>query len=376
MKSKLFLIIFSSLVSVLVSAAPAPVPPSVPASAYILMDHHTGKVLAEQDSNERMEPASITKIMTAYVVASELQEGNIKLDDQVVVSEKAWRMEGSRMFIEVNTRVSVSDLLHGVIIQSGNDASVALAEHVAGSEEGFASLMNFHAEKLGLSGSHFINSTGLPHDEHYTTAHDMAVLASAFIRHFPDIYAWFSIREFTYNDIKQSNRNKLLWRDETVDGVKTGHTEAAGYCLVASAEREGMRLISVVLGTESVRKRTSASQALLNFGFRFYDTHKLYSAMEPVTSVKVWKGEQDMLSLGVNRDLYITIPRGQYKHLNATMKINEQILAPVNAGEQQGELTVTLGEETLISEPLVALAMVQEGGIFNRISDHVRLMFE
>ncbi len=376
MKSKFIISLLLVVVSLSTYAVPAPVPPSVDASAYILMDHHTGKILAEQNSGERMEPASITKIMTAYVVASELKQGNISIDDQVIVSEKAWRMEGSRMFIEVNTQVKVSDLLHGVIIQSGNDASVALAEHVAGSEEGFASLMNYHAEKLGLVDSHFVNSTGLPHAEHYTTAHDMAVLTSNFIRRFPDIYEWFSIREFVYNKIKQSNRNKLLWRDESVDGVKTGHTSSAGYCLVASAEREQMRLISVVLGSASVKKRTSASQALLNFGFRFYDTHRLYKALEPITTIKVWKGEKEKLELGVDRDLYITIPRGQYKNLDATMKLDEQIIAPVTAGQQKGLLSVKLGDEPLLEQPLVALTMVREAGLFGRLSDHIRLMFE
>ncbi len=376
MKSKILSSLFLILFSTGVSAVPAPVPPTVEASSYVLMDHHTGKILAEQQSDERVEPASITKIMTAYVVASELKEGNITLEDRVVISEKAWRMEGSRMFIEVNTQVSVSDLLHGVIIQSGNDASVALAEHVAGSEESFASLMNYHAEKLGLENTHFVNSTGLPHKDHYTSAHDMAVLASSFIRRFPTIYEWFSIREYEYNSIKQSNRNKLLWRDESVDGVKTGHTSSAGYCLVASAEREQMRLISVVLGSNSVKKRTSASQALLNFGFRFYDTHRLYKAHESVTTVKIWKGEREALDLGVDRDLYITIPRGQYKNLNASMQLDEQIMAPVTAGQQKGLLTVTLGDQTLIEQPLLALGMVKEGSIIERWSDQVRLMFE
>ena len=258
--------------------------------------------------------------MTIYVVASELANGKISLEDEVLVSEKAWRTEGSRMFIEVNKKVKLDDLLHGVIIQSGNDASVALAEYISGTEGVFADLMNKHAEQLGMNRSHFVNSTGLPDPDHYTTASDLAKLAQALIRDYPEVYDLHKIKEFTFNKIKQHNRNKLLWRDRSVDGIKTGHTEEAGYCLVASAYREGMRLISVVMGTDGMNARAKASQAILNYGFRFFETHKLYSAGDLITSVKVWKAEIDNLNLSINKDIYITVPRGQYEKLEPLLR--------------------------------------------------------
>ncbi len=273
------------------SAAIVPDAPSVGARAYILQDFDSGRVLAEVNADERMEPASLTKIMTAYVVFEELEQGKIAMEDQVLVSEKAWRMGGSKMFIEVDTKVSVEDLLKGLIIQSGNDASVALAEFIAGDEDAFADLMNQYAVRLGMTGTHFINASGLPHPEHYTTARDTATLAAAMIRDFPELYKIHAVKEYEYNGIVQHNRNKLLWRDESVDGLKTGHTESAGYCLVASAERDGMRLISVVMGSESERSRARESIALLSYGFRFFETHRLYGALEPLTEIRIWKGE-------------------------------------------------------------------------------------
>ena len=271
---------------------PIPAPPQIGASSYMLMDFSSGRIIAESHADERVEPASLTKLMTAYTVFHALRQNQITLEDEVHVSEKAWRTEGSRMFIEVDTTVSVEDLLRGMIIQSGNDASVALAEHVAGTEDAFVGLMNQHAESLGMTGTSFMNTTGLPAEGHYVTARDIAMLSHAIVGEFPEYYGWYSEREFTYNGIRQHNRNSLLWRDESVDGLKTGHTDSAGYCLVTSAERSGMRLISVVTGTASTQAREDGSQALLNYGFRFYETHKLYSGGEEVTTARVWKGSR------------------------------------------------------------------------------------
>ncbi|MCG8379757.1 MAG: D-alanyl-D-alanine carboxypeptidase, partial [Proteobacteria bacterium] len=295
---KIFLLIQISLIHgvVLADQMIIPAPPKIKASSYLVMDFHSGKLLIEENIDQKLPPASLTKIMTVYVVANELKNGNISLEDEVLISEKAWRTEGSRMFIEVGKKVRLNDLLHGVIIQSGNDASVALAEYVSGAEDVFADLMNKHAERLGMKNTNFVNSTGLPHADHYTTARDLAILAQAYIRDYPDVYKMNSIREFTYNKIKQHNRNKLLWRDRSVDGIKTGHTEAAGYCLVASAERDEMRLISVVMGTDGVNARAKASQALLNYSYRFYETHKLYSSGDLITSVKIWKADNEKIN--------------------------------------------------------------------------------
>ena len=310
---------FTTLIILLVNlnlakaATVVPAHPKIKANSYLVMDFHSGNYLVSENIDERVEPASLTKMMTVYVVANELEEGVISSDEMVLISEKAWRMEGSKMFIEVNKKVSVDDLLKGVIIQSGNDASIALAEHVAGTEDAFAQLMNQHAVELGMAGTNFVNSSGLPHQDHYTTARDMATLANVLITKFPDIYALHAVKEFTFNDIKQTNRNLLLWRDDTVDGIKTGHTESAGYCLVSSAKRGDMRLISVVMGTDSAEARARSSQSIMNFAFRFYETHKLYSADESITKGKLWKGEVEEIDLGIREDMYITIPRGTYK---------------------------------------------------------------
>jgi len=359
-------------------AAPVPVPsgPSVGARSYVLQDFYSGQVLGGRDEDMRVEPASLTKIMTAYVVFHELKEGNIRLEDQVRISEKAWRMRGSKMFIEVDKYVSVDDLLKGMIVQSGNDASVALAEYVAGSEDAFAQLMNQYAERLGMSGSHFVNSTGLPNENHYTTARDLAVLARALIRDFPEKYQWHAIEKFTFNGITQHNRNKLLWRDKTVDGIKTGHTESAGYCLAASALRDGMRLVAVVMGTKSENARAAATQKLLDYGFRFYETHELYKKEQPVTEIRLWKGELESLEIGLAGDLYVTVPRGQYKNLDATMQMNGHVIAPVEQGQGVGTLRVTLAETELVNRPLVSLQSVPQGTLWQRLADHVMLMFE
>lgn len=357
-------------------AAPVPAPPSVAATGHLLVDFDSGYVLAENNAEQRLEPASLTKIMTAYVVMKEIEAGQVTLQDQVLVSKKAWRTPGSRMFIEVGKKVSLEDLLKGMIIQSGNDASVALAEHIAGSEETFANLMNDHARRLGMVNTHFVNSTGLPADEHYTTPRDIAQVARATIREFPELYKWYATKEFTFNNIKQHNRNKLLWRDDAVDGVKTGHTEAAGYCLVASAQKDGMRLISVVMGTKSEDARARESQSLLNYGFRFYETHRLYGAGEKLTSTRVWKGSQEQLRLGLTRDLYITIPRGQYQNLKAGMQIEPQIIAPVSPGQPLGKLNISLDGESVVEENLVALDPIDEGGLMQTVKDTVLLWLE
>jgi serine-type D-Ala-D-Ala carboxypeptidase (penicillin-binding protein 5/6) len=355
---------------------PVPKPPSIGAKAFILEDFDSGRIIADKDPNKPVEPASITKLMSAYAVFKELRSGNIALGDMVTISEKAWRTPGSRMFVEVGKQVSVEDLIQGMIVQSGNDATVALAEYIAGSEDSFAALMNRHAEALGLKDTHFVNSTGLPDPQHYMTARDIALLAAAIIREFPEYYKWYSQKKFTFNDITQYNRNKLLWRDDSVDGMKTGHTDSAGYCLVTSAKKDNMRLISVVLGTDSEKARADASQALLNYGFRFYETHKLYDAGQQLATARVWEGETDTVSLGLNSPLYATVPRGQYKALAASMTINNRIMAPVNKDETLGSVQVQLGDAVIAGKNLVALQGVGEGSFWQRIVDKALLYFE
>ncbi|MEW7985597.1 MAG: D-alanyl-D-alanine carboxypeptidase family protein [Candidatus Thiodiazotropha sp.] len=358
------------------AAVPTPAPPDVAASGYLLVDFHSGKVLAEKGAGNRLEPASLTKIMTAYAVFRELKQGNINLEDSVLISEKAWRTPGSRMFIEVGKKVKVIDLVKGMIIQSGNDACVALAEHIAGSEATFAELMNNIARELGMTNTHFINSTGLPDDDHYTTPADIAKVAAATIRDFPEYYPWYSDRSFVFNDITQHNRNKLLWRDNSVDGIKTGHTEAAGYCLVASAQRESMRLISVVMGTKGEEARAQASQSLLNYGFRFYETHQLYTAGEVLNRTRIWKGDKEKLPLGLSQDLNVTIPRHQYQNLDARMEIEPKIMAPVKQGEVLGHVSISLNGEPVTEAPLVALKSITDGNIWQLIKDSALLWLE
>lgn len=354
----------------------APPPPSVNARAYILMDYDSGQILAESKADDRMEPASLTKLMTSYVIYKEMRDGRIKLNDMVTISEHAWRMGGSRTFVPVGKKVSVEDLLKGMIVQSGNDATVALAEYVGGSEEVFVSLMNQEAKRLGMTGTHFVDSTGMPNAEHYTTARDLAVLTRAMIREFPDHYQLYSMRTFTFNGITQQNRNKLLWRDKSVDGVKTGHTESAGYCLVASALQDNMRLISVILGTDTEEGRAEESEKLLSYGFRFYETHRLYGAAQPLSTVRIWKGETEKLPLGLNHELYITIPRGEYSKLDAQMKIQQPLIAPASKGHVYGSLNVSLDGQTVVAKPLVALKDVAEGGFVQQVMDDIKLWFE
>lgn len=354
---------------------PIPAPPSLSAKAYLLQDFATGRVLAESQADERIEPASITKLMTGYVVFNELKQGHIHLADEVLISEKAWRTGGSRTFIEVNTRVPVETLIKGMIIQSGNDASVALAEYVGGTEEVFVALMNQQAQILGMTSSHFVNSTGLPHEDHYTTARDIATLSRAIIRDFPKYYGWYSEQVFTYNDITQYNRNRLLRRDPSVDGFKTGHTKAAGYCLASSAMRDGMRLIAVVMGASSSKMRAQESLALLNYGFRFYETRSIYAAKEVVTKVRVWQGANKELPLGLADDLSVTLQRGRWEELSSAIRVKTSITAPITEGQNLGLVTVNLGDKILLKRPLVALTAVPEGSWWQRLIDWILSFF-
>jgi D-alanyl-D-alanine carboxypeptidase (penicillin-binding protein 5/6) len=372
----LFLIFSLATAPWSLAATPVPKAPAIAANGYLLEDFHSGQSIADKNADQPMEPASITKLMTAYVVFTEIRNGSLGLSDKVRISEKAWRTEGSRMFVEVNTQVSVAELLKGMIIQSGNDATVALAEQIAGTEDSFAALMNHHAKELGMTKSNFVNSTGLPHKDHYTTARDIARISRAMIKEFPEYYQWYAEREFTYNEITQYNRNKLLWRDESVDGLKTGHTESAGYCLVTSAERDGMRLISVVLGTKSEEARADATQSLLNYGFRFFETHKLYDADNKLTTARVWKGATESVDLGLDKTLYVTIPRGEYNNLDAAMQLQEQIIAPVSQGQALGQVVVRLADKLVSEQELVALQAVEEGTFWQRIVDEAMLYFE
>jgi len=354
----------------------APAAPKINAKSYILQDFNSGKIIVHSNEKTRMEPASLTKLMTAYIVFNELQSKDITLNDDVLISEKAWKMPGSRMFIEVNKRVSVENLLKGMIIQSGNDASVALAEYVAGSEDAFASLMNQYTKTLGMNDSNFVNSTGMPDPDHYTTAVDMAILARAIIKDFPDFFAWYSVKTFTFNNITQRNRNLLLWRDKYVDGLKTGHTESAGFCLIATAQKDNMRLITVVLGTKSENARSKESQKLLNYGFRFFNTQKLYTANTALTTTRVWKGISEKLSLGISDDLYITTPRKQLKNVQSQLFIKEQIIAPVTKGQPYGNVNIMLGEEIIATRELVSLSNIEEGGMIQQLIDELKLMLE
>lgn len=351
-----------------------PDPPQIAGTSYILEDFNSGKVLAEKEADTRVAPASLTKVMTVYVVFNELSKGHLKLDDMVSISDKAWRTQGSRMFVDVNKQVSVEDLLQGVIIQSGNDASVALAEHVAGDESTFASLMNQHAARLGMTSTHFTNSMGLPDPDHYSTARDLAKLTRAVIKEFPQYYRWDSQKEFTYNKITQPNRNLLLWRDQSVDGVKTGHTEEAGYCMIASAIRNDMRLISVVMGTKSAVARANESQSLLNYGFRFYETHRLYTAKQAISESKVWKGDIDKLPLGFVDDFYVTVPIRRFNDLKATITVDPKIMAPVAEGTPLGKVVFTLAGQNYMEKPIVALKTVNIGSILQRLYDQVLMM--
>lgn len=357
------------------TAPPVPAAPQLAASSYVLMDQDSGRLLVAVNPDQQVEPASITKLMTSYVVFHELEAGNLSLEETTTISQNAYSTGGSRMFIEVNNQVSIEDLIRGMVVQSGNDASVALAEHIAGTEAAFADLMNHYAGEMGLTHSHFVNSTGLPDPQHLTTARDVALLSAALIRDFPEYYRWYSEKEFTYNDIRQHNRNTLLWRDPAVDGLKTGHTEAAGYCLAASARRDGMRLVSVVLGADSDDARVTQTQSLLNYGFRFFETFQLYEAGSELEQAEVWKAEEDTVALGLARDLFVTIPRGRYDDLVAQVELQPRLLAPLAAGSPVGTLNVRLDEELVVSTPLTTLSEVAAAGFMGRTVDGMRLWF-
>lgn len=374
--SAAFLLIVCASNALAQTVMPAPAAPIIGAKSYLVIDARTGHELAALDPDIPLAPASLTKIMTTYVVFKALRAGQIRLEDQVTVSEKAWRMPGSRMFVEVGTQVSIEELLLGMIVQSGNDASVALAEHIGGTEGVFAEMMNQHAQQLGMLSTNFVNATGMPAEGHMTTARDLSTLARAMIAEFPDYYAWHAIKEYTFNEITQSNRNKLLWRDASVDGLKTGHTEDAGYCLVASAERDGMRIVSVVLGTASEKTRADGSQALLNYGFRFFETRLLFKAGEEISSARVWKSANESSRLGVLEDLYITVRRGAYDQLESAVEMPAMLVAPLAAGQPVAELRVSHENQEVLRTPLHALEDNPAGTFWQRTRDSVSLMFE
>jgi serine-type D-Ala-D-Ala carboxypeptidase (penicillin-binding protein 5/6) len=357
------------------AATAIPTAPQVDARAYIVVDYRTDKILAAKDAVARMEPASLTKLMTAYIVFQELAAGKLKLDEQVMVSEHAWRSEGSRSFIELGKPVSVQDLILGMIVQSGNDATIALAERIAGTEETFAQLMNSNAKRLGMVGSHFEDSSGLPSPQHYTTARDLSLLAGAIIREYPQYYKWFSVREFEHNGIKQQNRNGLLEKDPTVDGLKTGHTDSAGFCLVTSSLRDGMRLVSVVMGSTSIKGRENASAALLNYGFTFYDTKLAVKGGTVLASAHVWKAQSPTVDLGIKDDLYITLPRGEADGIKTAADVPPRLIAPLAVDANLGTLRVFAGNQTLATLPLHPLKEVAAGGWWRRLIDTIRLWF-
>ncbi len=360
------------------AATPIPKPPEVPARAYILVDHLSGRVLAQNHADDRMEPASLTKLMTSYAIFKALKEGRLKLSDQITISEHAWRSEGSRTFVQVGTQIPAEVLIKGMIVQSGNDATIALAERVGGTEPAFAEMMNEYAKRLGMKSTHFVNSDGLPAANHYMTARDMATLATALVREFPEFYQWYRIREFVWNNIKQQNRNGLLERDPSVDGMKTGHTDSAGYCLVTAAKRDGMRLISVVLGSQSIKAREDASEALLNYGYNFYETTKIKNAGDPVLKPRVYKSGAEFATIGTPYDIYVTVARGQVGAIKtAAHVLKEPLIAPLAARQPVGELTVSdANGEVIAHTALVSFAAVPQGGLWTRVTDDVALWFK
>ncbi|MDN5782471.1 MAG: D-alanyl-D-alanine carboxypeptidase [Luteimonas sp.] len=394
----LLVALFTSAVGFATAQTPAPTPaapaaalsdslpvPPAPApkqsKSWVLLDAANGQVLAGDNADTRVEPASITKVMTSYVLAAEMQAGKVKRDDKVMMTENAWRTggagtDGSYSGFEVNKTAPLIDMEKGMVVQSGNDAAIALAEHVAGSTEAFAALMNAYAAKLGMKNSHFANPHGLPAEGHYSTAHDLALLGRALARDYPEAYSYNKIKEFTVGPITQRNRNLLLWRDSTVDGIKTGHTSAAGYCLMASAKRGDQRLVAVVMGDTSENQRAVDAQALLNWGFRFYESHKLYDAGKPVATQKVWKGKADQVRLGVTQPLLVSTPRGKYAQLKPTMDVPKSLVAPIKKGQEIGTVKIALGDKVIASAPLVALDDVEEAGFFGRLWDAFWMWWE
>jgi D-alanyl-D-alanine carboxypeptidase (penicillin-binding protein 5/6) len=345
--------------------------PSIDAKSYLLIDANSGKVLAEKNADTRLAPASLTKLMSLYIISSTLKNGTIHPDDKVRISTKAWKTGGSRMFVKAGDEVPVKDLMQGIVVASGNDATVAMAEYIAGTEEAFTSMMNTQAKNLGMNNSRFLDSTGLPNPNHYSTARDLAILAQNITHTFPEDYKLFSEKSFTYNNIHQSNRNRLLWHYQYADGLKTGHTDDAGFCLVASAMKDGMRLISVIMGAPSDQARTEDSIRLLTYGFRFYETHKLYNASTALTQARVWKGINKETALGLRDDFYVTLPAGQYKNIQAKLQLNQPVKAPLVKGQAYGTVNITLNGQMLASQPLVALEDNPKGGLFRRLADSI-----
>ncbi len=349
--------------------------PELDLDSYLLVDFYSGVELAMKNPDKRVEPASITKLMTAYIIYQELEKNAISLKDKVLISKKAWKMEGSRMFVEAGKKVPLNRMLHGLIIQSGNDAAIALAEHISGTVESFVDKMNQQTKKLGMSSTHFVNVTGWPDKDHYTTPRDIVILTRALIKEYPDHYKLYSKKEYSYNGIKQYNRNKLLWRDKTVDGVKTGHTNSAGYCLVASAKRNDMRLISVVLGAKDDKSRADYSQELIEYGFRLFETHKLYDAGSVLSEARIWKGQQSTVPVGILNDFYVTVEKGHYKNLKGLMELNSQLDAPIKRGDVVGKAIIKDGETKVIEVPLLALDNVDEGGFWTAVTDSIKKIF-
>ena len=347
-----------------------PTPPAIDATAYILVDAHSGAILAQKNADQRVPPASLTKIMTMYVVSQALHSQQLHLQDKVHVSPKAWRMGGSKMFIKVNEDVTVENLVQGIVVQSGNDACVAIAEHIAGDEDAFTTLMNQQAAKLGMNNSHFTDSTGLPHPNHYTSPRDMAILSRVIVNDFPEFYPWYSEKVFTYNNITQHNRNRLLWIYQYADGIKTGHTDKAGYCLASSAQQDDMRLIAIVFGEPSNAARTSDSIRLFNYGFRFYETHRLFKKDDVIAKPRVWMAKESNVPAGLEKPLFLTLPRGQMSKITTKIYYHTPLKAPIEKGQILGNLVVTLGDNTLVQQPVVALQSHVQGNVFARIIDY------
>ncbi|MDB4243100.1 D-alanyl-D-alanine carboxypeptidase [Gammaproteobacteria bacterium] len=367
MKKLIYFLLLAPFCIDLIAQSLLPKAPKLNLSSYILIEANTNTVIAEFNSDNQIAPASMTKVMSGYVIADQLANGSISLDDKVLISEKAWKTGGSKMFVEAGKRVSVKDLLSGIVIQSGNDATVAMAEYVAGSEEGFVDFMNAYASELGLTNSLFQNSTGFSNPNHFTSAKDLAKLTQALINNFPDHYATYKEKEFTFSGIRQLNRNKLLWRDDSVDGVKTGHTDSAGFCLISSAQRNDMRLIAVVAGSESENERLTASQRLLEYGFRFYATQKLVSQAIKVTTAKVWGGKTNEVALGSTKDIYLTLPRADFKNIKANYQFNNNLQAPIEIGQMIGSIEFTSNDRVVLSAPLVAIETVEAKGFFGML---------
>lgn len=353
-----------------------PTAPSVNAKAYILIDANSGKIIAEKEAETKLPPASLTKMMTLYVISNALHNNQIHLNDKVRISEDAWHAEGSRMFVKEGDEVQIEDLIKGIIVDSGNDACVAMAEHIGGSEPGFAQIMNQQAQNLGMKNSHFTDSTGLPNPDLYTTAKDLAILGRALVNSFPEYYPWYQQKWFTYNNIRQPNRNRLLWRNSQVDGIKTGHTNDAGFCLVSSAKRGNMRLLSVVLGAPNDKTRADDSERLLNYGFRFYESHALYQASQSIKTVPLYKGKLDTLSVGPKDNVYVTIPSGQFDRLNVLTRLPKNLQAPIKANEMVGELVVEFDKKPIHTYPLYALQTVEKGSLYTRFKDSIRMTFK